>query len=327
MIFVTLQSFIKYVQQTMTLEELKAAARKLIGRARMKEAIDQIINWAEKNQREELRDEMSLLKGNLAGLESEKRLGLLSSSESSVRQNKINYSVLSSLDNIEEDNPVSSNPGGNNPGGINPVIDSPDGKSLPVVLKILMLTANPANTTKLNLDKEYATLSQKLQQRQKHFNIIWERAISGTEFKEFTQKEKPHILHFSGHGEGGKYAGIVVQNDEKNGEELIQVKGLKSLFKLFKKKFNIKVVLLNACYTEEQAATISAYVDYVIGTNVAIGNPAARAFSSGFYFQLANDTDMNIEDAFDSGRTEAVMKGADEENFVIYRHGELINVE
>jgi len=313
MIFVTLQLFAQTkTQLLMTLKELKEEVQQLIRGANVKKAIAQIIDWAQENQKEQLKREVSLLKSELTDLSREKRLGLLSNSEVSLRQNKLNYSVLTLLDDVIED--ISSP-------------DNHDNDSSSGVFKILMLTANPANTTKLNLNAEHSGITQKLQETQNRFKIILRKAVSGTEFKEFTQQEQPAILHFSGHGEEGKYAGIVVQNDDKNEEELISIKGLKSLFKLFKKSFKIKVVLLNACYTQAQAKTISEYVEYVIGTNVAIGDKAAGAFSSGFYFQLANDTDMNVEDAFDSGRTEAVMKGADEENFVIYRHGEQINVE
>lgn len=296
----------------MTRKELKEIVGQLITKNRTKEAIDKIIEWAKENNQEQLKKEATLIKGALNELNSEKRIGVLSNSEASVRQNKINYSVLGLLDDIEEDSPIQDNA----------EEDVKSGK-----IKILMLTSNPAKTTKLNLDKEYTDINRKLQQKQELYNIILEKAVSGTEFKEFTQRERPSILHFSGHGAEGDYAGIIVQNDDKNGEALIPVKGLRALFKLFKKRLNIKVVLLNACYTQEQAATISEYVDYVIGTNVDIGDVAASAFSSGFYFQLAKDEQMNVEDAFDSGRTEAVMKGADEDNFVIYRKGELITID
>ncbi len=300
----------------MTLQELKATVQNLISKSRTKEAIDQIINWEKAHGSDELNHVMILLKGELSGLEREKRLGLLSNSDSSRKLNSLNFRVLSSLDDLEEVVQISDTNDSNY-----------TGKTSSEILKILMLTANPANTTKLNLDKEYAEITQKLQETENSFKIILKKAVSGSEFKEFTQQEEPFILHFSGHGEGGKYAGIVVQNDDKNEEDLISINGLKSLFKLFKKRFKIKVVLLNACYTQAQAEVISAYVDYVIGTNVAIGDKVAGAFSRGFYFQLANDTGMNIEDAFDSGRAEAVMKGANEENFLIYRNGALIKID
>ena len=295
----------------MTVKELKGKTHQLIGQAKTEKAIDNIIKWAQENNQEELKNEVALLNGSLTSLNREMNLGLLSNSEITIRQNKINYGVLGLLNNLNEVLTILE---------LEP--PPPSGK-----IKILMLTANPANTTKLNLDREYAAISQKLQQRQEHYNIILKKAVSGSEFQEFTQQEQPAILHFAGHGKGGRYAGIVVQNEDKNEEELISIKGLESLFKLFKKRFKIRVVFLNACHTQEQAAVISKHVDYVIGTNVAIGDTAASAFSSGFYFQLAEDNQMNIEDAFESGRTGAVVKGANEENFVIYKHGKLIEVE
>lgn len=303
----------------MTLEKLKEKVGELISRAKTKEAIEAIIKWAKANHQKDLKKSANLVKGRLESLNSEKLLGVLSTSEATTRENQIAYSILGLLDNVSEDNPVSNDDTDKTP----PNVPEPPSSEK---LKILMLTANPAGSTKLNLDREYATIMQKLQ-GENMFNILLKKAVSGDEFREFTQQEEPAILHFSGHGKDGKYKGIVVQNNEKNEEELIHTAGLKALFKRFKKRFKIQVVVLNACHTQEQAAVISKYVDYVIGTNVDIGDTKASAFSSGFYFQLAEENSMDIEDAFDSGRTAAVMKGAAEENFVIYKNGELIEVE
>ncbi|MFK8162571.1 MAG: CHAT domain-containing protein [Lewinella sp.] len=294
----------------MTLEELKETVRQLIGRAKTEEALAHMNQWARDNHREQLKSDIALLKENLEQFDRDKMLGLLYPSEAGTRSNQITVGVLKLLGSIDEKKPI--------------VIDEKESSSGPI--KILMLTANPAGSTKLNLDKEHSIIARKLQGNQASYNMISKKAVSGTEFKEFTQQERPEILHFSGHGKEGKYAGIVVQNDDKNEEALIPLSGLKSLFKFFKKRFNIKVVVLNACYTEAQAATIAEHVDYVIGTTVAIGDTAASAFSSGFYFQLAEGDGFNIEDAFDSGRTEAVMKGAAEENFIIYKNGTLIEI-
>lgn len=304
----------------MTFEELKENVQQLISRAKTEQAIDSIAKWAKKNHHDNLKKDISLIEGKYTSLASKRNLGLISTSEIAMGESKISYSVLSLFDNLDKNDPIKED----------------DDATIDVSgqMKILMLTANPETTAKLNLDKEYAFIVRKLQQKQDQFKIILKKAVSGSEFKEFTQQEKPDILHFAGHGEKGKYAGIVVHNDDKNGEDVIEIPGLKALFKFFdnlsKKKaenqFKIKVVLLNACYTEDQAKTISEYVEYVIGTNVAIGDVAACAFSSGFYFQLAEDEPMNIETAFESGRTEAVLKGAAEANFVIYREGKLLEI-
>jgi internalin A len=189
-------------------------------------------------------------------------------------------------------------------------------------IKILMLTANPAETTKLNLAKEHSKIVKKLQNQQSKFDLLTYDAVDRTGFKEITETNKPDILHFSGHGEkGGEYGGIIVQNEDNNGYEMISPQKLKALFGYFKKKFIIEAVVLNACFSQEQAEAIGQTVTYVVGTTKKIEDEHAISFSTGFYFYLANAA-SNISDAFESGRMEAILAGASESDFVLYKEGQ-----
>jgi internalin A len=192
-------------------------------------------------------------------------------------------------------------------------------------LKILMLTANPAGTTKLNLDKERGGINDELQARQNDFTLKVFQAVNQLEFMKYPEKEKPDVLHFSGHGETGKYdGGLLVQNDEKNGSVKISPQGLNTLLKYWKKQgVNLKAVVLNACYSAEQAEIISQYVPFVIGTTVGIKDTLAIAFSRGFYYKLV-DSDANFEDAFEAGVTMASMSDALESDFVMYKNGKKV---
>ena len=51
-------------------------------------------------------------------------------------------------------------------------------------------------------------------------------------------------------------------------------------------------VVLNACYSDAQAASIVKHVDYVIGMSDAIGDDAAIAFAVGFYQSIFNGEDV-----------------------------------
>jgi hypothetical protein len=196
----------------------------------------------------------------------------------------------------------------------------------PSSLKILMMTANPTGTAKLNLDKEHSAITQKIENHAEKFQLLLRKAVSSDEFKEFSEQLKPNLLHFSGHGEKGNKSGIYVQNDDKNGDELIPLSGLEALFEYLKgENVPLKVVLLNACYSEEQAQAIAKYVPYVMGTTVALRDTSAIAFSTGFYFKLA-ETNFNIEVAFKSGRTQAVMAGAAKSYFVLYKDGQKLEL-
>ena len=195
-------------------------------------------------------------------------------------------------------------------------------------IKILMLTANPANSIELNLlDKEHSQIAIKLQGKTDKFALNIQKAVNKTEFKELTETAKPDVLHFSGHGTRGEDGnGIVLQNDNKNGYEIITTQRLNILFKYFKGFVPLKAVFLNACYSAEQAKVIAKYVPYVIGTTKEIEDEYAASFSVGFYFKLV-ESGGDFEQAYTSGRTEAALAGAEEKDFVLYKNGKKVNIK
>lgn len=190
--------------------------------------------------------------------------------------------------------------------------------------KILMLTATPAETNRIGLDKEHSRISEKLQNKTKEFSLFRKRAINKTELKERTEEIKPHILHFSGHGdqavEGQQLGGIALQNEDKNGVELLSAKKLDGLFEYFQEEMQLELVILNCCYSAEQALAIAKYVPFVIGTTKAIDDQQAISFSTGFYYKYA--TTKQLIKAFKSGRAEAILAGAAKIDFILYKDGQ-----
>jgi hypothetical protein len=69
-------------------------------------------------------------------------------------------------------------------------------------------------------------------------------------------------------------------------------------------------VVLNACYSEQQAEAIAKHIDYVVGMKKAIGDEAAIKFAVGFYDALG--AGMNYEIAFDFGRNAIDLRGIPE---------------
>lgn len=113
---------------------------------------------------------------------------------------------------------------------------------------------------------------------------------------------KAQIVHFCGHGSGKN--GLVLENEQGEAKS-ISTQALANLFKLFSGQ--IKCVVLNACYSEEQAEAIVQHVGYVIGMNEAIGDEAAIKFSIGFYDALG--AQRSIKDAFDFGCNSIEIEG------------------
>jgi len=113
---------------------------------------------------------------------------------------------------------------------------------------------------------------------------------------------KAQIVHFCGHGSGKN--GLVLEN-EQGEAKLVSTKALANLFELFSGQ--IKCVVLNACYSEEQAEAIVQHVGYAIGMNEAIGDKAAIKFSIGFYDALG--AQRSIKDAFYFGCNSIEIEG------------------
>lgn len=191
----------------------------------------------------------------------------------------------------------------------------------PRPIKILMLTSNPLVTHPLNLDKEHSKILARLQDYKQKVELERKCAINRTELKQITETYQPTILHFSGHG---LEQGILVQNEDKNGHEILAADKLRLLFEYFKKEFQLELVLLNCCYSEAQARAIAQHVPFVIGTTIAVGDENAISFSTGFYFKYVQNRD--VLRAFESGRTEALLNQAHKRDFILFRNGEKMEI-
>ncbi|MEB3281212.1 MAG: CHAT domain-containing protein [Lyngbya sp.] len=173
--------------------------------------------------------------------------------------------------------------------------------------KILILSANPKNTSHLRLDEELREIKNTLQlsPNQDDFKIITESAVQVDDLTRFLSHHQPTIVHFSGHGSGSD--GLALE-DHSGQMKLVSTQALAKLFDLFQQQ--VECVLLNACYSEEQATAIYQHIDCVVGMNRAIGDEAAIKFSVGFYTALA--AGRNYQDCFQMGCTSIDLQGIPE---------------
>ncbi|MCP4702025.1 MAG: TIR domain-containing protein [Gammaproteobacteria bacterium] len=173
---------------------------------------------------------------------------------------------------------------------------------------ILILAANPKDTTPLRLDKEAREIESGLQrsQRRDDFTLKHQWAARPVDMRRAMLDFSPNIVHYCGHGEGE--AGIVLETN--TGESnFVSTNALTELFKLFAE--HVECVLLNACYSEIQAEAIATHIDYVIGMNQAIGDQAAIEFAVAFYDALG--AGKSIEFAYQLGCAALRMAGLPDE--------------
>ncbi len=167
---------------------------------------------------------------------------------------------------------------------------------------ILILAANPKNTSRLRLEEEIREIDEGLRRANKReqFKLEMKLAVRQRDFYRAILDTQPQIVHFCGHGAGED--GIILE-DEMGITAFVQADTLASLFKLFAKK-KVECVVLNACYSEVQANAISQHINHVIGMNRAIGDKAAINFAVAFYDALAAGED--VEFAFELGCSQLV---------------------
>jgi hypothetical protein len=159
--------------------------------------------------------------------------------------------------------------------------------------KILFLAASPTNEARLQTDAEYRIIQQRLQAAEERDSFELLNPALSVRITDLIKvmNQKPEIVHFSGHG---SMDGIIISNDQ-NEAQLMPTAAIKRLFK--QHKDSTRLVVLNACYSAEQAKVISEFEIYVIGMHVEIADDAAINFAGGLYIGLG--AGKSIEQAFE----------------------------
>ena len=172
---------------------------------------------------------------------------------------------------------------------------------------ILFCAANPVDTGQLRLDEEVREIAEGLR-RSKHrdyFNLAQRWAVRAEDLRRGLLDEQPSIVHFSGHG--SQFDGLIFEN-RLGQPEAVPRDALVDLFSLFSS--SVDCVVLNACFSSDQASAIAEVIPCVVGMTKAIGDQAAIQFAVGFYDALG--AGRSYEDAFRFGRNAISLAGIPE---------------
>ena len=176
-------------------------------------------------------------------------------------------------------------------------------------IKILFFAANPSETSRLGLDDEIRSITDKIRasEYRDRLELISVWAVRPDDLLQALNEYKPNIVHFSGHGSS---TGEIILVDNDGTPKPVSQKALQSLFNTM--KGNIQVVVLNACYSKIQAEAITDQIHCTIGMNSSISDKAAITFAASFYRAIGFGT--NIKEAFDQGITALLLEGIPEED-------------
>lgn len=184
------------------------------------------------------------------------------------------------------------------------------------IKRILVLSANPKNSTQLRLDQEVREIDDALKgaKNRDQFELKQKWAVRPKDMRRSMLEFEPNIVHFSGHGLG---AGGLALEDEVGKARMVSAEALAGMFELCADQ--VECVVLNACYSETQAEAIVQHIPYVIGMNEAVGDTAALEFAIGFYDALG--AGRSIERAYKEGCISIRMAGIPEHLTPVLKQG------
>ena len=160
----------------------------------------------------------------------------------------------------------------------------------------------------LQLDVEFREITAAIRASEfrDSFVLIPVLAVRPGDFEQALLEHEPHIVHFSGHGSSN--AEIIVHGKDGRPRP-VSKEALIDLFGTLKD--NIRVVVLNACWTRTQAEEISKTIDFTIGMNQPIGDAAAIVFAASFHRAIGFGRTM--QQAFDLAKVALLLEGLPED--------------
>lgn len=318
----------------MTISEI----RNLVAEAKLEKALKEALALARGRSDGDLENTITLLTGRYNANERSNNMGLSTSSDYERARAQISYSLLDLLNDVDD--------GGDAPQADQVIKPQPPADE---VLNITFLAANPTETAKLQLRNEHSSVIQRLQAADKYnkFRLLYEQMVTPLNFQEFLIKQRPDIVHFSGHGDYRKNdvqdvmsragrpvpaenkpaeSGIILLDEDGRGPHFVGTSFLKRTFRVLMEdlKIPIKAVIFNACYSEGQAKAVSEVVPYVVGTSWAVKDNAAIAFATGFYFGVAQG--YEIPAAVNLGINAAMAYDEPEDRFLLYKGGQQVKL-
>lgn len=170
-------------------------------------------------------------------------------------------------------------------------------------IKILFLAANPLDMVRLQTGEEMRAIDQALRQAEyRTFELALGPAVRIEDLQELLLRHRPDILHFSGHGIATKE---IILHNAQGTSVAVAGAALGRLFRVLKD--NLRCIVLNACYTADNAAGLAQVIDCVVGIEDVISDNASIQFATAFYRALGYG--RSVQEAFELGQVQIELAG------------------
>jgi CHAT domain-containing protein/HEAT repeat protein len=174
-------------------------------------------------------------------------------------------------------------------------------------LVVLLVSANPFDTGKLALDEEVREITAGVRATPGR-DIVQLRsawAMRPRDLLTELNEQQPAVLHFAGHGVAD---GRFVFADAQGAAQPVSGEAIAAA--IASAGDNVRVVVLNACFSARLAQKLTAHVDIAVGMDRPVGDRAARFFAQQFYSALGYG--HSVGKAFDQAVAALMLEGTGE---------------
>ncbi len=178
---------------------------------------------------------------------------------------------------------------------------------------ILFVSANARALPQLQLDAEFRDVEEMLKRSAYGgtVRLIPVLAARSTDLLKRWLEHDPEVIHFSGHGIAAQ--GLVFQRADGN-QDVLHPQVFLDLIRAL--QGSVRVVVLNACHSDDLGRSVAEVVGCAIGMDGAIADAQAIVFSAYLYLALGHG--RSVRDAFEIGLA-ALKLGAAADDRVIDR--------
>lgn len=170
-------------------------------------------------------------------------------------------------------------------------------------IKILFFAADPLSRPpyggepRLLLDEDVREIQTKVRaaEHRDALEFDYRLAARPDDLLQGLNETHPQVVHFSGHG-GSR--GLMLMDPHGLRPHYVDAEALSQLFRAF--RGDVRLVVLNACFSLPQAEAIAEVVGCTIGTSGAISDDAAITFGARLYSAIAFG--HSVKTAFDQAR-------------------------
>lgn len=176
-------------------------------------------------------------------------------------------------------------------------------QALPEEIVVLFLAANPVASSHLRLDEEVRSITEMIRKAEYRDSVklVSRWAVRPLDLLQAINEDKPHVIHFSGHG---SEEGLLFQ-DDGGGSKIVATEAMVQV--LASASSDLRLVVFNSCESSAQASAVVEHVEAAVGMNQSIRDDAARVFAAQFYSAIGFG--LSIEVAFAQAKSALLLEG------------------